>query len=122
MTFDYSGIAAVALKQIADKGRDVTVLYAGNDQVYNPATDTFTAGTDIDVVAKALFTQFSKQDIDGELIKKTDKRVLIAGTALEDAPENNSKIVDGSVEYQVIKTETIQPGDTVVLYMIQVRR
>jgi hypothetical protein len=122
MTFNYSGIGAVALKQINDKGRDITVRYAGNDQVYNPATDTFTAGTDVDVPVKGVFTQFAKKDIDGELIKVTDKRVLIAGTALDNAPENNSKIIDGGIEYQVINTETIQPSDTVVLYMVQVRR
>jgi hypothetical protein len=119
---DYSKTAATALAQINDKGRTITVRTPGVDQVYNPATDTFTAGTSVDVTAKGLFTQFAKKDIDGELIKVTDKRVLIAASSLSAAPENNCKIVDGGTEYQVINTEIIQPGDTAILYMVQVRR
>lgn len=122
MTYDYSNLAATALAQINDKGRSITVRYAGEDQEYDPATDTFTAGTDIDVTVNGVFTQFRKQDIDGELILQTDKRVLIAGTALTNQPENNSKIIDGGTEYEVINTDTVQTGDTILLYMVQVRR
>lgn len=122
MAFDYSNIAATALNQIADKGRNITVRYAGSDQVYDPENDTFTSGTDTDVTVKGVFTQFRKKDIDGELIKLTDKRVLIAGTALDNAPDNNSKIVDGGDVYQVINTDAVQPADEVILYMVQVRR
>lgn len=122
MTFDYSRSASTALNQINDKGRTVTVRTPGEDMVYDPATDTFTPGEDVDTPVKALFTQFAKRDIDGELILQTDKRVLIAASALDAAPGTQDKIVDGGTEYQVINTETVQPGDTAILYMVQVRR
>ena len=121
MSFDYSQIASTALKQIQDKGRTVTIISPGEDQVYDPGTDTFTAGTDDETDVKALFTQFSKKDIDGDLIRQTDKRVLIAASGISE-PNTDDKISDGGTEYAVINTETIAPGDTAVLYMVQVRR
>ena len=122
MTFNYSNSQNTALKQINDKGRTVTLRQAGGDEVYDPSTDTFVAGTDIDTPVKALFTQFATKDIDGELIKRTDKRLLIPANALDAAPETADKIIDGAVEYQVINTDTLAPGDTPILYMVQVRR
>ncbi len=121
MTYDYSKVAATALKQINDKGRSVTVRYPSSDDAYDPATDTFTSGDPVNVAAKGVFTSFQNKDIDGELIKRTDKRVLIAGTALDDVPNNDAKIIDGAKTYSVINTEVVQPAETVVLYMIQVR-
>lgn len=122
MTYDYSKVANTALKQIRDKGRTIIVRTPGEDMVYDPGTDTFTPGEDVDTQVKAVFTQFAKKDIDGEMILQTDKRVLIAASSLEAEPGTQDKIVDGSTEYQVIDTETIEPGDTAVLYMVQVRR
>jgi hypothetical protein len=119
---NYDKIAQTALTQIRDKGREITVKTPGGDMVYDPATDTFTPGTDVTETVKAVFTQFSVKDVDGELIKRTDKRVLIAASDLDAEPDTQTKIVDGSTEYSVINTETIKPGDTAILYMVQVRR
>lgn len=122
MTYDYSNAAAMTLAQIADKGRAVTVRSPGATQGYNVATDTYTAGTDVDVTAKALFTKFRAADIDGEMVKATDSRVLIAASALTDAPDTDDKIIDGSTHYNVMNVEIVKPGDTAALYILQVRK
>ncbi|AEP08892.1 hypothetical protein [Micavibrio aeruginosavorus] len=122
MTEFYENMAKTALKQIADKGREITVRRPGEGQVYDPSNDTFTAATPVDETVKALFTNFSKNDVDGEKIKRTDKRVLIAGASLDMAPDTDHKIIDGGVTYNVINTDVVQPGDTVLLYMVQVRK
>ena len=118
----YENMANTALKQINDKGRSISIVSPGTDQVYDPATDSFTAGTDTALTVKGLFTQFAKKDIDGELIKTSDKRVLIAASSLAAAPETGDKITDGGITYNVMNTDTVQPGDTAILYMVQVRR
>ena len=121
MSYDYSNVAATALAQINDKGRALTVRYPSEDNAYDPATDTFTSGDPTDIFTKGVFTSFQNKDVDGELIKRTDKRVLIAGTSLSEIPNSDGKIIDGARTYSIINTEAIQPADTVVLYMIQVR-
>ena len=122
MTYDYSKAASNALKKINDKGRTITLREPSRDQVFDPENFTFEEGTPVDTEAKGLFTQFATKDVDGELIKRTDKRVLIPASALDAAPENSAKILDGGTEYQVINTEILQPGDTPIIYMVQVRR
>lgn len=118
---DYSRSAGTALAQIADKGRTIT-LSSNPDQVYDPATDTFTDGDPITVSVKALFTGYKQNQIDGEIIKSGDKRVLIAAAAMTGAPDKDAVLTDGNVQYQVIDIDTLQPGDAPILYMLQVRR
>ena len=122
MSYDYSKAASNALKQINDKGRALTVREPSDDQVFDPENFTFEEGTPEDTDVKGLFTQFATKDVDGEVIMRTDKRVLIPANALSAAPSNSAKIIDGGTEYQVINTEVLQPGDTPILYMVQVRR
>ena len=122
MTSPYKNMAATALRMIAEKGRSIEVLSPGSEQVYDPLTDEFTAGVDTSVTVKGVFTQFSTKDIDGELVLRTDKKVLIAAASLPRAPSNEDKIKDGEEIYRVINTEITKPGDTALLYMAQVRR
>lgn len=118
----YATMAATALSQINDKGRNVTVRSKGVTEGYDVATDTYTAGTDSDVTAKALFTEYKTKDIDGEVIQRGDKKLLIAASSLSSAPTTETQIVDGSDVYSVIGVETVEPGDTAILYKVQVRR
>lgn len=118
----YENLARTALQQIAGKGRSVTIKSPGSAQAYDPDTDTFTAGTDGTASVKAIFTDFAKKDIDGEQILRTDKRVLIAASALATEPSTTDKLVDGSDEYRIIKVDVVKPGDTSILYAVQVRR
>ena len=117
----YTRLAATALSQINDKGRTVTLSTPGSD-IYAPGSGTFTAGTPVTQTAKALFTEYSLRDIDGELIRTDDKECLIAASSLTGEPTAKDKIIDGSTEYSVVRVETVKPGDTALLYKIQVRR
>jgi hypothetical protein len=122
MSADYKSKAQNALRMINEKGRLIRIVVAGGDEVYDPNTDTFTPGTPDESQVKGVFTQFAVKDVDGELILRTDKKVLIAAAALDAAPTPADQLIDGAVSYKVINTETVQPGDTALLYMVQVRR
>lgn len=115
----YTNMAATALKQINDKGRNLSLVSDAGSS-YDPDTDTFTEETETSSF-KGLVTVFKSSDIDGEMILRDDKRILIAAESIS-KPNNGDKITDGSVTYTVVNTEEVKPGDVAVLYMVQVRR
>ena len=114
----YGGLAKTAQKLIADKGRTVTLRQVTGGSAYNPLTDTMTNAT-TDTAVKAVFTSFKQDEIDGTLIMRGDKKVLLAA-GIE--PKGNDVIVDGATQYRVIEIMTVQPGDTTILYTLQVRK
>lgn len=118
----YKNMAANALRMIADKGRALLITMPGTEHEYDPLSDTFTEGEDETATVKGVFTKFATKEIDGELILRTDKKVLIAAASLTQVPDNTATITDGGVIYNIINTEIVQPGDTPLLYLVQARR
>lgn len=121
MTFDYAGLENTALTQIDEFGR--TVVFRSVDQgTFDASTNSRTGNSVTNTNVKAVITDYRERQINDETIRRGDKRVMIAGAALSSAPETNDIIVDGSEVYRIINVETIQPGDTVLLYKLQVRK
>lgn len=117
----YSEMADLAKEEIEANGRAV-ILRRNNEGTYDADTDTFT-GTDVtDVNLIALFTEFKQTEIDGRMIVRGDKKVLIAASSLASPPESNDIIIDGTDHYKVIPIDTIRPGDTPIIYKLQVRK
>ena len=119
MSFDYSSALNAARAQIADKGRDV-VYSLVTDGVYDPATNTRTAGAPTEATIKAVVSDVSIKQVDGALTLLGDKMLLVAGDAI--APELSARIVDGADTYKVVHVEEVKAGDTAVLYKIQIRK
>lgn len=117
----YSGLAQVSLNLIADKGRNVTHVKQGTN-VYSPSAGTFTEGTATETTIKAVFTNFKLSDIDGELIRKDDKMLLVAASSISFEPTTEDKIKEGSTEWAVVAVNVVKPADTALLYKLQVRR
>ena len=120
MSFNYAGLASTALKQIAKFGRSVT-LRAVTAGTFDTSTGTKTGASTADTVVKAVVTAYKDKQIDGEIIRHGDKMVMIAGSAVTTAPVTNDIVVDGG-DYKIVNIETIQPGDTVLIYKLQVRK
>ena len=95
MTFDYSNFAAVALREIDDKGRSVSVTYK-NDGTYNAVSDTLSGNTTSTVSVKCLFTEYKQTQIDGSAVRDGDKMVLIAASK-NTKPRTGDIIDDGQV-------------------------
>jgi hypothetical protein len=117
----YSDMAEMAREQIEEYGRTV-ILRRNNEGAYNADTDTMDGGTVSDVSVKVLFTEYRQNEIDNTIILRGDKKILIADAALGFAPQHNDIIVDGTDHYKVINLSTVQPGDTPLLYKLQVRK
>lgn len=119
---DYSGLSAVAIAQIADKGRDVTFVYK-TQGTYNPATDSFSGQTSTTQTVSMVITNYRKTEIDETMIKSGDRLGLLAPqTNLTRAPETGDSVTDGSETFSIVAIDEIKPGDTTLLYKLQLRR
>lgn len=119
MAFNYAGLEATALVQIADKGRNV-ILRRVTEGSYNPANDTISGDSNADETVKALVRNFTERELVEGLIIKGDKEVTVAASGLT-IPEMNDIIVD-TQQFRIINVLEIAPGDTAMLYKLQVRR
>ncbi|PSL23473.1 hypothetical protein [Dyadobacter jiangsuensis] len=117
----YGEMAELAKEQIEEFGRSV-ILRRNNQGDYDPATDSFSGGSSADVSVIALFTKFEQNEIDGTIILRDDKKVLIAASSLASPPQHNDILVDGDYEYKVLPLDIIRPGDTPLIYKLQVRK
>ena len=65
---------------------------------------------------------YTEREIDGEQIKRGDKRIIIAAKNLTTTPDpQKHKYLKGGVTYEVITVKQIEAGDSVVAYKLQLR-
>lgn len=115
----YTQLAAAAKREIEAKGRSVTLRSISRS--YNPATDIYTP-TNSDVSVIGIFTDYTQFEIDGDVILKGDKRLIIAGDSVTVAPSLEGIVIDDSLNYKIMNVETVRPAATVLLYKLQLRR
>lgn len=121
MTFDYSSLNNVAIAQIADKGRAVTLTYK-TQGAYSAGSDSFTGQTSTNQTVRMLITDFKHTEIDETLIKTGDRLGLLANDSLTRAPKTGDQVTDGGETFTVKNIKEIKPGDTVLLYKLQLRK
>tara|TARA_B100000686_G_C16738759_1_gene945274 strand:+ start:787 stop:1137 length:351 start_codon:yes stop_codon:yes gene_type:complete len=114
---NYEGIANTALQQIADKGRTITIKSV-TEGAYVPGQPY--SGTETETSVKAVVTAYSERLIDGSVIQTGDKQALIAARGISE-PTTSDKIIDGGDTYSIVNVSTVKPGNTAILYKIQVR-
>lgn len=120
MTYDYSRLANTALRLIAKYGRSVT-LRSVTAGTYDPATRTKSGASTSDATVSMAFNNYTQNQIDGEVIRRDDLEGLLAASGLTTAPENGDIVIDGSNQYKIVNVDVIQPGDTVIVYKLQLR-
>lgn len=117
----YDNLAKTALRLIASKGRSITILYK-TPGVYSAQADKILGATSpVPVDTKAAIVNYDDRLIDGALIITGDRKAVIAAKGLE-KPQSGDIISDGGVEYSVVRTAEIGPGDTPIIYNVQIRK
>lgn len=119
MVFNYTNTAQVALDQIADKGRNVSLVYKTSG-TYDPQLDSVVGASENTVTVKAVIRNYSQRDMDGTLIKKDDQEVLIAASGIT-KPQSGDLIIDAE-ELTIVDVREVKPGATAIMYKLQVRR
>ena len=113
MNKTHARLAATAVKLIAKNGRSVTLRkFTETGPSYNPVQSA------VDVSVVAVNTTFSAQDLSNTLIEGSDTAFLLDAAV---DPNEYTKLIDGTKEYDIITTLNVQPGDTPIIYKIAAR-
>jgi len=120
---DYTRLRAMANQQLKDKGLTCTITKqtAGT---YSTSTGVASVSTSTQSAYGALF-DYENKNIDGTLVKKGDRRLLLsalntAGAALT-APSVNDTVAANSVTYTIVAIRPIAPSGVAVAYDCQIR-
>lgn len=125
MAIDYAALAATAKRLVEANGRSVTIRKRSRTPAdgSKPWRGT-TSQVDTSVVT-AVLVPFESKDVDGELIRRDDMMCIIAASSTnvsaEDLEDYDS-LLDGSTIYKIVNTKLYEPGDTRLVYVIQLRR
>jgi len=119
---DYSSEIATALSLIKEYGTAVTIAFKNEDRVYDPITDTATGATWIEENGYAVLTNYKEDFIDGELIQRGDKVMLIPASGLTNRLKQGDRILENAIEWTAVNVREIAPDGTVIIYKAQVRR
>lgn len=115
----YPVIAQTVLRMISEKGA-AGVLTLVEKGAYDPKTSTV-ASISTPVVVSALVTSYKVQDIDGVLVLRTDKRVLVPAAGVPREPRPGDRLECQGRVFGVVSCEPLQPGEVPLFYAIQGR-
>ena len=129
---NYTSFRSLAERLIEANGRSLTLVRRdqGNptdsDKPWRDSTEADTVSTTL----TGLFVEYEKEDFDGSLIRRGDKKILIAAKSVEDESassvnvkiEDYDHILDGTVRWKIVAVDLIEPGPSRVMYEIQVRQ
>ena len=132
MAFDYTPIKAVAENLIENFGRSLTLVIRDTtpDNASQPWKGPADPGTDIikvaigvnvDPISDSFFgTEFT--DEEGKLIRRTGKAILFAENSVAGFDMTLvDLLIDGSVTYKVDRVNVLDPGDTPILYEVDIK-
>jgi hypothetical protein len=120
---DYTRMRAMANQQLKDKGLTCTITKqtAGT---YSTSTGVASVSTSTQTAYGALF-DYENKNIDGSLVKKGDRKLLLAAlnTALAalTAPSVNDTVSANSVTYTIVAIRPVAPSGVAVAYDCQIR-
>jgi len=129
---DYASFRLLAERLIEANGRTLSLVRRdqGNPVVAAQPWRASTEAATITVAVLGVFIEFEKEDFDGTLVRRGDKRLLIADKSVIDeggaAPnlliEDYDHILDATIRWKIITAELIEPGDTRIMFDLQVRQ
>lgn len=111
-TFDYAPLEARAVALVKRFGQPVVVRRRTASAGHTP---TFTT---IDTAATAAVLRVDASEIDGTLIRATDKRLIVSGLVDVDVAD---RVVIGGEVHEVVNVRTVSPGGTVIYRDVFVR-
>lgn len=119
MSFDYSGVAAVAAETLAEFGATAT-LKTSVTGARDPSTGIIpTVVTTKDVTAVVF--AYSEKLINGKTILQGDQQVYLSAVGLT-MPKAGDVLTWRGTDYQVITVKPIAPAGVSVLVEVQVRK
>lgn len=117
--FDYARAQATALRLLDKFGQAGSIVrdMPGNGPIYDPGEPVPTPYPCVAAVLK-----FDNKDIDGTLIKATDKKVYVAAKGLSIVPTTTDKLMIGGVAHTIVRVMPLNPAGFDVYFEVQARR
>lgn len=97
-----------------------TVISRTAGATFDPSTGGYTGGTTTSLIGKGVRQQFDKREIDGEIIRRGDFRLLFG--AASGAPETDDNVLFDGEDYRAMAITSTSPAGTAVMYDIHCRR
>jgi hypothetical protein len=125
MSYNYAPLAAKAVAMLAKYGKTVQVQYdtssapADANKPWRGPVSALTTKN-----PKALTVSFDKHELDGERIKASDIKLLIAAQDTEMAGVDIDRVkfaTVAGVTYGATDVSPLEPGDTRLLYTLRLR-
>lgn len=101
----------------------ITRSTPGSPGIYNPETGEHEGGTEpsnTTYTAPGVKIGYEQRDVDGTLIQRGDQQLYVPALGFV-RPATNEQITVGTTVCAVIGVEVVAPGDTDILYIIQIR-
>ncbi|UXN58275.1 hypothetical protein [Phyllobacterium zundukense] len=117
-SFNYFRVQEAALR-LLDKFGSAGEIWrdeAGSGPVYDPGEPTIQKTPCTLAVLK-----FDNADIDGTLIKASDKKVYIAAKGLAIVPVTTDKLMIGGLSHTIVRVMPLNPAGTNVYFEVQAR-
>jgi len=114
VSFDYSSLKSTADRLIARFGKTATLV-----RLEQSGTDFDPTTVEIEFDVTLVELEFSKMVRDGTLVQQGDKRLLVS-TAGE-TPTQADRIRLDDIDYEIVQSDPLNPGGTVLMFEIQAR-
>jgi len=118
VAFNYTGIAATALKLLENFGGPITLSRTTGDSI-DPITGVVIAGTDSSVATTGLLKVYPDKMIDGTRILSGDRELILSNE--QEVTTTDKPIIDGE-EWSIEEIKTLKPFDVVIIYFCRVRK
>lgn len=119
--FNYSRIKKTAENLISKFGAPITLV--ATSSVQNPEKWKAPIQSTTSVDLKAVSADYKEKYIDGSMIKRGDKKFLIAAKGVMLEPDMTGWIIDNiGSKWNIVKVSTTVPGSDKILYTVQVRQ
>lgn len=114
-------LAMIERARARGRASEVKLTRPGSAGTYNPATGEVEGGTDpATYTASGVKIGYEQKDVDGTLIQRGDQQVYVPALGFA-RPETNEQITVGGAACTAVGVEVLAPGDTDILYILQVR-
>lgn len=119
MTALTDSLVATAQTLLTKYGESVSFTRVA-EGAYDPATSGVAAGTTTNYSGYAVPTQYTRADVDGELIKASDIRLIVEQTTTE--PNTGDVVTVDGVVHRIMNVSPIKVTNVDIIYILQIRK
>ena len=120
MAFDYTGLRNETVEPLIDEFGKDGQLAVNDDASGAPYDSQLGSETLYDV--RLVQTRFKKSDNNGTLVEAGDVLYIVSTKGVKIDPDLANRMIVGTVTYQVVRIDPLQPGNVIMLWKIHARK